>query len=84
MLASPKWTAFANGRWGRVAYHLLFWLAVLMLLLYFDESGSSTSARLFNELVNTGFYALIVYFNLFYLIPNYLTRKRFGTYLVLL
>ncbi len=84
MLASPKWSALINGRFGRIAYHLLFWLAFLLLLLYFDESGSSNSARLFNELVNTGFYALIVYFNLFYLIPNYLTRKRFGTYLMLL
>ena len=42
------------------------------------------TTRLFNELVNLGFYALIVYFNLFYLIPNYLTRKKFGTYLTLL
>lgn len=84
MLASLKWSSLMNGRLGRVAYHLVFWLAALLLLLYFDDSVSSSSARLFNELVNTGFYAVIVYFNLFYLIPNYLTRKRFGTYLVLL
>ncbi|MEL6973021.1 MAG: histidine kinase [Bacteroidota bacterium] len=83
-IASPNWSSFLDGRFGRVAYHFLFWFGFLLLLLYFDDSGFSSAARLFNELVNLGFYALIVYFNLFYLIPNYLTRKKFGTYLVLL
>ncbi len=83
-LASPSWSTYLSGRWGRIAYHLFFWFAFLLLLIYFDESGFSSGGLIVNELINIGFYALIVYFNLFYLIPNYLTRKRFGTYLMLL
>ena len=65
-------------------YHAVFWAALFAFLLYFDQSGLSTGERWTNEFFNLLFYALIVYFNLFYLIPNYLTKKRFLTYLLLL
>ncbi len=37
-----------------------------------------------NELISLFFYALVVYFNLYYLIPNYLTRSKLATYAILL
>ncbi|MGH1437510.1 MAG: sensor histidine kinase [Lewinella sp.] len=77
---SSPWLAKA----GRIAYHGVFWVALFAFLLYFDDSGLSTPDRWLNEFINLLFYALIVYFNLFYLIPNYLTKKRFLTYLLLL
>lgn len=85
-------TGFANSigsspslaKFGRVAYHAVFWIALFAFLLYFDDSGLSTLERWWNEFINLLFYAVIVYFNLFYLIPNYLTKKRFLTYLLLL
>ncbi len=68
----------------RVVYHTLFWLALLLLLTLFEGTGQGFLFTLSNELINLFFYGLIVYFNLFYLIPNYLTKKRFLTYCGLL
>lgn len=68
----------------RLAGHLLFWGLVFGVLMYFDDTGLSWTARVVNEWINLLFYAVIVYFNLFYLIPNYLNKKQFGTYLLLL
>jgi len=76
--------AILPSKWGRIVYHLIFWLTLFAFLLYFDDSGLSRTDRWFNEFINLLFYGAIVYFNLLYLIPNYLTKKRLGTYLLLL
>ena len=68
----------------QVAYHALFWLGFLLLLTLTEGTGQGFLFTLSNEVVNIFFYGLIVYFNLFYLIPNYLTKKRFLTYCGLL
>ncbi len=68
----------------RVAYHTLFWLVLLLLLTLTEGTEQGFLFTLSNELINICFYGLIVYFNLFYLIPNYLTKKRFLTYCGLL
>lgn len=68
----------------RSVYHTLFWLSMLLLLTIFDNTGKSFFFSLSNEIINVFFYIIIVYFNLLYLIPNYLTKKRFYTYCGLL
>ena len=68
----------------RVVYHGLAWLALLILLINFEGIGQSWWFTLSNELINLLFYALIVYFNLYYLVPNYLTKSRLATYIGLL
>jgi two-component system, LytTR family, sensor kinase len=68
----------------RIVYHSLFWLVFLLILLSFENTDKGFTYALSNELINIFFYALIVYFNLFYLVPNYLTKKRFLTYCGLL
>jgi len=68
----------------RAVYHILFWLAVLLILTILEGTQRGFLFTLSNELINICFYGLIVYFNLFYLIPNYLTKKRFLTYGILL
>ena len=68
----------------RVAFHTLFWLVFLLLLTLIEGTEQGFLFTLSNELINIFFYGLIVYFNLFYLIPNYLTKKRFLTYCALL
>ena len=68
----------------RVVYHSLFWAVILVLLVLYEGFGQGFLFTASNELINIFFYGLIVYFNLFYLIPNYLTQKRFLTYCGLL
>ena len=70
----------------RIVYHSIFWLIVLCLLIFLERYNTDWSwgFTVTNEIINVIFYALIVYFNLYYLIPNYLTKKRFLTYGILL
>ncbi len=69
---------------NRGVYHVLFWLALLLILTVLEGTDQGLWFTLTNELINLFFYGIIVYFNLFYLIPNYLNQKRFLTYGVLL
>lgn len=66
----------------RIVYHTLFWvlfyvvailLDVFFLHIPFHESWST-------QIINVFIYAGVIYFNVFYLIPNYLAQKRFLTY----
>ncbi|MCB0705226.1 MAG: histidine kinase [Saprospiraceae bacterium] len=67
---------------NRIVYHGLFWLVLLILLTAFEMmlNHQGLFFTLSNQLVTVAIYSVVVYFNLFYLIPNYLTRKRFLTY----
>jgi len=68
----------------RVVYHSLFWAAFVLLLMLLEGWANGFWFTFANQLINVGFYGLIVYFNLFYLIPNYLTKKQFLNYCGLL
>ena len=63
-------------------YHLIFWLFFLLLLTLIETYNQKHTFlyALSNELINVFFYAIVVYFNLKYLIPNYLTKNKFLTY----
>jgi two-component system, LytTR family, sensor kinase len=62
----------------RVVYHTLFWLLLYAALVFigFDE-GQNLGATLLNEFIDLIFYAILVYFNLLYLIPNFLASRIF-------
>lgn len=68
------------------AYHVLFWMVVLLIMTIIESINSHYSFwfTISNEVINVLFFSIIVYFNLLYLIPNYLTKKRFMTYSALL
>ncbi len=67
----------------RVVYHSLFWLTMLFLLIFLD-SGPTSFNSFSIEVINVLFYAILIYFNLYYLIPNYLTGKKFLYYVFFL
>ncbi|MEO1516465.1 MAG: histidine kinase [Bacteroidota bacterium] len=71
----------------RIVYHSLFWGTVLLALVLVDSSRNEAQSFLFTfsiEMINVLFYSIVVYFNLFYLIPNYLSEKKFLLYCTLL
>ncbi|MEM1322689.1 MAG: histidine kinase [Bacteroidota bacterium] len=68
----------------RIVYHTLFWAAMLLTLIMLDGSSKGMTFKIVRESLNIGFYGVVVYFNLFYLIPNYLSEKKFLLYCVLL
>jgi two-component system LytT family sensor kinase len=69
---------------SRVTRHVLLWLALVFVLTFTSLSRHGFWLALTYEIVNVFFYTLIVYFNIYYLIPNYLAKKRFFTYALLL
>jgi len=70
----------------RIVYHTLFWVVLLIGLTVLEllSTGQPFFQILSNQLINVVVYGIVVYFNIFYLIPNYLTKKRFLTYCGLL
>ena len=67
-----------------VTQHIVFWLLFLFILTAIESTSYNILFAISNEVINVSFYVVLVYFNLFYLIPNYLTQKKFLTYAVLL
>ncbi len=60
----------------RPVYHALFWLALFGLNVYWGYSEKTNLWFLLsNEMISLVFLAILVYFNLYYLIPNYLARN---------
>lgn len=70
----------------RAVYHSLFWISFLLLYVVVQELSSdrSLSFTLTNALITVFFYGLIVYFNILYLIPNFLSGKKFLRYCAIL
>jgi len=65
-------------------YHAFFWLVLLVVLIILNDKSAGFLYTVGMEFINVGFYAVIVYFNLYYLIPKYLTGKTFILYGALL
>lgn len=68
----------------KVIYHTLVWLGFFAFLIFNSDSNFSFLEKLSNEIINIVLYAILVYFNLYYLIPNYLKSRTIGLYLFLL
>lgn len=63
--------------------HLIFWVLVFFMMLMAGPESTSTMEVL-RKLINLAFYMLVVYINLGYLVPRFLSQKNFMTYVLLL
>ncbi len=81
----PTQAGVVSKRW-RVLGHVLIWLLLLLLLTFVEIRTNNFDFwfSLTNNLVSIAIYIAVVYLNIYYLIPNYLGKKRFGTYIALL
>ncbi len=68
----------------RVVYHSLFWLCYIIIIVLYKGWEDGYSFVFTNEVIKSFFYGVAVYFNIYYLIPNYLSQTRFVTYSALL
>ena len=71
---------FERGR----ARHVFVWIGVFGLLFILDKMEFGPVHAAAKALVYVSFYMVLVYFNLYYLIPNYLSQKTIFTYLGLM
>lgn len=63
--------------WG---VHLFGWLLLFVGLVWMDWSSRPLIFTMGVELISVFFYAVLVYFNLWYLIPRFLSHKNFLKY----
>lgn len=68
----------------RVVYHSLIWLTYISILFLFDSGEEGFMVTLRNTLIHVFFLMMIVYTNYVYLIPSYLSKNRFISYILLL
>lgn len=70
----------------KLGQHLLFWLfcfVFLSFMEYLTTHGALQSIFL-KQVINLAFYAAMVYFNIYYLIPNFFKEKKYPAYFILL
>ncbi len=64
--------------------HFSFWLLLYFFLVLIDKWDYPTWFIMLRHLIDLSFYVIIVYFNILYLIPTYLQRKKPIAYLLAL
>ncbi|MBP7273940.1 MAG: histidine kinase [Saprospiraceae bacterium] len=71
---------------AKLLVHLLVWASVLLALTLVEMQAAGTTFMFTfgNEFINLSFYALIIYFNLYFLIPQFLNSQKMGWYLIML
>ncbi len=57
-------------------YHLVFWLSLFALTVASSASSMSWTKALITDFINVSFFAIIAYFNYFFLFPKYLKDKN--------
>lgn len=62
----------------------MFWTLVFILMLMAGPDNDTSAMEFLRKLINIAFYMLVVYVNLGYLIPKFLSQKNFMTYCLLL
>jgi sensor histidine kinase YesM len=72
---------FARKPW---VLHVVFWVFVFLLMLMAGPDNNTSALEVVRKLINLAFYMLVVYINLGYLIPKFLSQKNFMTYCLLL
>lgn len=68
----------------RVVYHAIFWLCYILFFTLLRGGANGYMLIFTNEMINSFFFGIVVYFNIYYLIPKYLSQTKFVTYSLLL
>jgi two-component system, LytTR family, sensor kinase len=64
--------------------HIFFWTFLWCLFIYLDYSPGNFLKVAWTELIHIVFYIVLIYINLYLLIPLYLSKERFGIYTLFL
>jgi hypothetical protein len=59
-----------------ISYHAIFWLSLMAVTFFSSLSGMGWKLALITDIVTVLFFALIAYFDYFYLFPKYLKDKN--------
>ena len=64
--------------------HAIFWILVFVMMMMAGPGNHTSTLEVVCKLIHLSFYMLVVYINLGYLIPRFLSQKNFMTYVLLL
>lgn len=66
-------------RWSKrnAFYHFVFWIFLFLVMLVTSIPRMGFFMALITDTINVGFFAIIAYFNYFYLFPKYLKERSF-------
>ena len=67
-----------------ILYHFILWVLILIAFVLFESTSNGLWFNLSNSVIVVFFFIVIVYFNLYFLIPKFLDRKNFLLYGLLL
>lgn len=62
--------------------HLVFWIVLSIVFSFLSSNELPVFSKFLYEIVNLSFYAIVVYFNIFYLFPQYLKHKKLSNHLI--
>lgn len=66
-----------------IVQHCIFWVVLAAILTALDWSGQiSIMNKFVLELVNVAFFAVVVYFNIYYLFPFYVKQRKLNLHLL--
>lgn len=68
---------------NRIFIHSVVWIVLLLILISIPVEGEALSTTFAKQITSLFFLISVVYFNLYYLIPNYLSKNQFLTYSLL-
>ena len=74
------WSIFNKSTWESIlkkdsSYHVFFWVSLYVILVILDTRGS-LGLIMAREFINVLFFAMMVYINIYFLFPNYLSKKN--------
>ncbi len=67
-----------------IFFHLLFWAVYIGSITLFFSGMVGVKRVLFRTLISAFFNAILVYANLYFLLPKYFENKKYWTYIILL
>lgn len=62
--------------------HIVFWTAIWIIFALLEYNGDNITRLLFQEFISVLFYVILIYSNLYILIPKFLSDKSFLIYVV--
>ncbi len=83
-LSQNLWLHELRNHKGTLLIHILSWSLLFIGLVWIDQSDRPLAFKMLVEAISILFYVLLVYFNIKYLIPNFLTEKTFFKYCLFL
>ncbi len=67
----------------RISFHLLFWMVYIGSITFFFGSLINIKIVFIRTLISAVYNAIIVYINLYFLMPKFFEKRKLATYLIL-